>query len=55
MNVLSYSYGIIMDREINAPGHIKNFFDVRKYHLDLRNISFDVVNITKKDIRAHTE
>ena len=27
MTVLSYSYGIIMDREINAPGHIKNVFD----------------------------
>ena len=27
MNVLSSSYGIIMDREINAPGHGKNVFD----------------------------
>ena len=26
MNLLSYSYGIIMDREINAPDHGNNFF-----------------------------
>ena len=25
MTVLSYSYDIIMDRSINAPGHGKNF------------------------------
>ena len=28
MTALSYSYGIIMDRSINAPGHVKNVFDV---------------------------
>ena len=27
MNVLSSSYGIIMDRVINAPGHGKNVLD----------------------------
>ena len=27
MTVLSYSYGIKMDRAINAPGHGKDFFD----------------------------
>ena len=27
MTVLSSSYGIIMDREINATGHVNNFFD----------------------------
>ena len=28
MTVLLYSYGIIMDRIINAPVHVKNFVDV---------------------------
>ena len=28
MTVLSSSYGIIMDHAINAPGHLKNVFDV---------------------------
>ena len=28
MTVLSYSYGIIMDRSINAPGHRNNVVDV---------------------------
>ena len=27
MTMLSSSYGIIMDRAINAPGHIKNVVD----------------------------
>ena len=27
MTVLSYSYGIIMDRDINAPGHGNIVFD----------------------------
>ena len=27
MTVLSYSYGTIMDREINSPGHGKNVVD----------------------------
>ena len=27
MTVLSSSYGIIMDCEINAPGHVKNVVD----------------------------
>ena len=28
MNVLSYLYGIVIYREINAPGHVNNFVDV---------------------------
>ena len=28
MSVLSYLYGVIMDREINAPGHVNSVVDV---------------------------
>ena len=28
MTVLSYSYGIIMHRAINSPGHVNNVADV---------------------------
>ena len=28
MTVLSYSYGIIINRAINAPGHVKNVVDI---------------------------
>ena len=34
--------------------HIRNFHDVRKYHLDLKDLSFDGVNIIDEDVSAHT-
>ena len=34
--------------------HIRNFHNVRKYHLDLNGIYFDGVNIIDEDVSAHT-
>ena len=44
MNVLSYSYGIIMDRAINAPGHGNNVVDrlkpTKKRLFEARNVTY---------------